>query len=296
MKPDSAVNLAALAALCGTAGVAGFINARHRNERDRARLREALEELQQDTDDEMVKESFDRDAYCQRYFMRKEAGIRTGFMGWGGRQLHRVGTFIDKNFNGTLGTKLKDWGRQAVGWARNTRQQEIKDFAERQNALKKSIATDEAAANASKANTGNQVTENAGGTTQQQVTENAGGTTQQQVTENAGGTTQQQVTENAGTTQPTENASGNTQQPNTGTTQQQPTENAGTQQQPQQPTENAGTGIQQQGTMPQQGTVQPQGPAPQMNPDSLANGARQNYQQQMVPGTIIPANNGLVMS
>ena len=272
MKPDSAVNLAALAALCGTAGVAGFINARRRNERDRARLREALEELQQDTDDEMVKESFDRDAYCQRYFMRKEAGIRTGFMGWGGRQLHRVGTFIDKNFNGTLGTKLKDWGRQAVGWARNTRQQEIKDFAERQNALKKSIATDEAAANASKANTGNQVTEN------------------------AGGTTQQQVTENAGTTQPTENASGNTQQPNTGTTQQQPTENAGTQQQPQQPTENAGTGIQQQGTMPQQGTVQPQGPAPQMNPDSLANGARQNYQQQMVPGTIIPANNGLVMS
>lgn len=288
MKPDSAVNLAALAALCGTAGVAGFINARRRNERDRARLREALEELQQDTDDEMVKESFDRDAYCQRYFMRKEAGIRTGFMGWAGRRLHNVGNFLDKNFNGTIGTKLKDWGRQAVGWARKTRDKEIIDFNAKQNLLKEQIAKDQAAANAGKANTGNQVAENAGGTTQQQVTENTGTT---QPTENAGGTTQQQVTENAG---------GNTQQTNAGTTQ--PTENAGTQpntstqQQPQQPTENTGTGIQQQGTVPQQGTVQPQNPAPQMNPDTLANGARQNYQQQMVPGTNIPANTGLVMS
>ena len=293
MKPDSAVNLAALAALCGTAGVAGFINARRRNERDRARLREALEELQQDTDDEMVKESFDRDAYCQRYFMRKEAGIRTAFMGLGGKALHGVGNFVDKNFGGTFGTKLKDWGTQAINWADKTRGDEILKANTEAQALEKARKEQQAAqANntGTQANTGNQVTENAGGNTQQpntdttQPTENAGGNTQQQVTENAGGNTQQQVTENTGT------------QANAGTTQQ-PTENAGTQQQPQQPTETTGTGIQQQGTVPQQGTVQPQNPAPQMNPDSLANGARQNYQQQqMVPGTNIPANNGLVMS
>lgn len=50
MKPDSVVNLAALAALCGTAGVAGFYNQHRKRERDAEKVREILDNLKEQED------------------------------------------------------------------------------------------------------------------------------------------------------------------------------------------------------------------------------------------------------
>lgn len=174
MKPDSAVNLAALAALCGTAGVAGFINARRRNERDRARLREALEELQQDTDDEMVKESFDRDAFCERYFMKKEASLGTFVMDVGGRAARSVGNFFSKHFN--AGKDLASWGDNTINRATRMRNIEVRKA---NRAAAKAAKGEAAAAGDAAENAGTQATTNAG----TQAAGNAAGT---QATTNAG--------------------------------------------------------------------------------------------------------------
>lgn len=66
MKTDSVVNLAALAALCGTAGVAGYYNQQRKRDRDADRVRKILDGLKE-------QEEFNKEAYCRRYFMRKEA-------------------------------------------------------------------------------------------------------------------------------------------------------------------------------------------------------------------------------
>ena len=177
MKPDSAVNLAALAALCGTAGVAGFINARRRNERDRARLREALEELQQDTDDEMVKESFDRDAFCERYFMKKEASLGTFVMDVGGRAARSVGNFFSKHFN--AGKDLASWGDNTINRATRMRNIEVRK-------------ANRAAAKAAKGEAA--VAENAGTQAAGNAVENAGA----QAATNAGTQAAGNAVENAG--------------------------------------------------------------------------------------------------
>lgn len=67
MKTDSVVNLAALAALCGTAGVAGYYNQCRKKKRDNERVKEILESIKE-------QDTFNKEAYCQRYFMHKLAG------------------------------------------------------------------------------------------------------------------------------------------------------------------------------------------------------------------------------
>ncbi len=66
MKTDSVVNLAALAALCGTAGVAGYYNQCRKKKRDNERVKEILESIKE-------QDTFNKEAYCQRYFMHKFA-------------------------------------------------------------------------------------------------------------------------------------------------------------------------------------------------------------------------------
>lgn len=51
---------------------------------------------------------FNRDAYCQRYFMRKEAGIGSTIYNWGGKALNYAGNFINNHLGGFLSNHFGD--------------------------------------------------------------------------------------------------------------------------------------------------------------------------------------------
>lgn len=58
---------------------------------------------------------FNRDEYCQRYFMRKEAGLASALYNLGGSALSTAGKFITKHFGdgkylSQAGNKLSNWG------------------------------------------------------------------------------------------------------------------------------------------------------------------------------------------
>lgn len=58
---------------------------------------------------------FNRNDYCQRYFMRKEAGLVSALYNIGGNALSTAGKFITKHFGdgkylSQAGNKLSSWG------------------------------------------------------------------------------------------------------------------------------------------------------------------------------------------
>ena len=67
----------------------------------------------------MVVTMFDTEQYCQRYFMRKEAGFYSMGASLLGKFLNRVGGGITKHFGTSnvgksIGTKLTNWGQRSI--------------------------------------------------------------------------------------------------------------------------------------------------------------------------------------
>lgn len=65
---------------------------------------------------------FNRDEYCQRYFMRKEAGMLSAAYNLGGKALSGIGNFINNRFGGFINKHFgnTDWinnaGNKLMGY------------------------------------------------------------------------------------------------------------------------------------------------------------------------------------
>lgn len=64
---------------------------------------------------------FDRDSYCQRYFMHKEASVGSALYSIGGKALQTAGNFIQNRLGGFLNTHfgntgVANFGDKVVGW------------------------------------------------------------------------------------------------------------------------------------------------------------------------------------
>ncbi len=64
---------------------------------------------------------FDRDSYCQRYFMHKEASVGSALYSIGGKALQTAGNFIQNRLGGFLNTHfgntgVANFGDKVIGW------------------------------------------------------------------------------------------------------------------------------------------------------------------------------------